>query len=122
MNGAAAAWVVVLAFLARRSFVAGVYGPRHVPLSWGREMALYAWLVLGALALVAWGLAEARRERINLGVAGFAIVIGCFYFSSVMDKLGRSTSLVGLGLLFLLGGWLLERARRRLLARLESAP
>jgi len=33
-----------------------------------------------------------------------------------MDKLGRSASLVGLGILFLLGGWLLEKARRRVLA------
>jgi hypothetical protein len=39
-----------------------------------------------------------------------------FYFSSVMDRLGRAASLVGLGLLFLGGGWVLERARRRLVA------
>jgi hypothetical protein len=36
-----------------------------------------------------------------------------------MDKLGRSASLVGLGLLFLLGGWLLEKTRRRLMERLQ---
>ena len=42
-----------------------------------------------------------------------------FYFSQVMDKLGRSASLVGLGLLFLLGGWLLEKTRRRLMERLQ---
>ena len=28
-------------------------------------------------------------------MAGFAITILCFYFSSVMDKLGRSASLIG---------------------------
>ena len=38
-----------------------------------------------------------------------------------MDKLGRSASLIGLGLLFLLGGWLLEKTRRRLMVKLESA-
>jgi hypothetical protein len=38
-----------------------------------------------------------------------------------MDKLGRSASLIGLGLLFLLGGWLLEKTRRRLVARLEKS-
>jgi uncharacterized membrane protein len=64
-------------------------------------------------------LKEARKERINLGVAGFALTVLFFYFSSVMDKLGRSASLIGLGLLFLLGGWLLERTRRGLVARLE---
>jgi hypothetical protein len=36
-----------------------------------------------------------------------------------MDKLGRSFSLIVLGLLFLGGGWLLERTRRRLIARLK---
>jgi len=34
-----------------------------------------------------------------------------------MDKLGRSASLVGFGLLFLLGGWKLEQLRRKLVAR-----
>ena len=63
---------------------------------------------------------EARKERINLGVAGFALTVLIFYFSNVMDKLGRSASLIGLGLLFLLGGWLLERTRRQLVARLEK--
>jgi len=39
-----------------------------------------------------------------------------FYFSNVMDKLGRAASLIGLGVLFLLGGWALERMRRKLVA------
>jgi uncharacterized membrane protein len=75
---------------------------------------------LGSIGLIAWGLMEERKERINLGVAGFALTIVFFYFSNVMDKLGRSASLIGLGLLFLLGGWLLERTRRQLVARLEK--
>ena len=46
-----------------------------------------------------------------------------FYFSDVMDRLGRSASLIGMGLLLLGGGYLLERARRRLLGRFrETAP
>jgi len=69
---------------------------------------------LGAIGLVLWGLHEARSERVNLGVAGFAITLLAFYFSSIMDKLGRSLGLIGLGLLFLAGGWQLERLRRRL--------
>jgi uncharacterized membrane protein len=75
---------------------------------------------LGSIGLIVWGLMEARKERINLGVAGFALTVLFFYFSNVMDKLGRSASLIGLGLLFLLGGWLLERTRRQLVARLEK--
>ena len=50
-------------------------------------------------------------------MAGFAITVLVFYCSSVMDRLGRSASLVGLGLLFLGGGWALEQGRRRLVTR-----
>ncbi|HWQ09209.1 MAG TPA: DUF2157 domain-containing protein, partial [Holophaga sp.] len=85
-----------------------------------RQWEIYAWCALGAVGLAAWGLHEARRERVNLGVAGFAITVVCFYFSDVMDKLGRSLGLMGLGVLFLLGGWQLERLRRRLNARIAG--
>lgn len=78
------------------------------------HVSLYAWWALGAVALAAWGVHEARTERINLGAAIFAATVLTFYFSHVMDKLERSVSLVGLGLLFLAGGWAIERVRRRL--------
>lgn len=81
------------------------------------DVVAYGWSAGLAVGLIAWGVAEHRAERVNLGVAGFALTVLAFYFSSVMDRLGRSASLVGLGLLFLGGGWLLERARRRLVAR-----
>jgi len=116
MNGVAAVWVAGLASLSR-----AMSAHRGQPPDAAAEMGLYAWAALGAVLMVLWGLHEARRERINLGVAGFAIVVGCFYFSSVLDKLGRSASLISLGALFLLGGWGLERARRRLIARLERS-
>lgn len=86
----------------------------------GKELPLYAWCALGAVGLVFWGLHEGRRERVNLGIAGFALTLLFFYFSSVMDKLGRSLGLMGLGLLFLLGGWQLERLRRRLNERIAE--
>jgi hypothetical protein len=38
----------------------------------------------------------------------------------MMDKLGRSFGLMGLGILFLIGGWALERVRRRLIVDLEG--
>ena len=78
-------------------------------------VAAYGWLAVLAVGVIAWGVHERRTERVNLGIAGFALTLAAFYFSSVMDKLGRSASLIGLGLLFLVGGYLLERARRRLL-------
>lgn len=101
MNVAAAAWVVLLLVLA---------GMRL-------EISVYAWCVVGAVGLVAWGIHEASSERINLGMAGFAIALVAFFFSNIMDKLGRSASLFALGILFLAGGWYWERLRRGLLAR-----
>ena len=108
MNLIAAVWVVMLGTTSHR------FGP-------GQNLLPYAMWGLGSIGLIAWGLKEARKERINLGVAGFALTVLAFYFSTVMDKLGRSASLIGLGFLFLLGGWLLEKMRRRLVARLETA-
>ena len=79
------------------------------------ELALYPWWALAAVGLVAWGVHEGRGERINMGAAMFAASVIAFYFSAVMGRLERSLSLVGLGVLFLAGGWALERARRTLL-------
>jgi uncharacterized membrane protein len=104
MNLLAALWVVVLSFLAEARL----------------ELELYAWCALGAAAMVAWGIYELRAERINLGMAGFALTIVFFFFSSVMDKLGRSASLMALGVLFVGGGWYWEKLRRKLVAQLVS--
>jgi uncharacterized membrane protein len=114
MNIVAAFWVVALGTTSLPS-QPNESLLRHV---W-RELGPYTVCALGSMGLIAWGLKEARKERINLGVAGFALTVLFFYFSNVMDKLGRSASLIGLGFVFLVGGWLLERTRRRLVARLE---
>jgi uncharacterized membrane protein len=113
-NGVAALWVL------------GLYG-LSVNGAWashGFEVGLpvYAWCLLGALGLVAWGVKEGHKARVNLGVAMFGLTVLAFYFSSLMDKLGRSLSLVGLGILFLLGGWALEKWRRSLMARMGDQP
>src|SRR6267154_1409593 len=115
-NAIAAGWVLVI----------GTFGAKHEDT--GGSLSLFAWSSIGpyfwagvgALAMVGWGLLERRRERINLGVAGFALTVIIFYFSDVMDKLGRSASLIGLGVLFLFGGWALERTRRQLVARVAG--
>jgi hypothetical protein len=117
VNAIAAVWVLVIG-----SF-GSAYGSNSSTLAvyaWN-SIGIYFWAGAGALALIAWGLHERRRERINLGVAGFALTVLFFYFSNVMDKLGRSASLIGAGLLLLLGGWILERTRRGLMARLERS-
>jgi MFS family permease len=104
MNLLAALWVVGLSFLAEARL----------------EIEIYAWCALGAAAMVVWGIYEFRAERINLGMAGFALTVVFFFFSSVMDKLGRSASLMALGILFVGGGWYWEKLRRQLVARLVS--
>jgi uncharacterized membrane protein len=115
MNVVAALWVVVLG-TTRLPFEAGGSLLGYV---W-QEFGPYAMWALGSLGLIAWGLHETRKERVNLGIAGFALTVLAFYFSTVMDKLGRAASLIGLGLLFVLGGWLIEKARRRLVVGLEK--
>lgn len=84
------------------------------------EVALYAMFALGAAGVVMWGLRDQQRMHVNVGVLGFALAIFGFYFSSLFDKLGRSLGLIGLGVLFIGGGWLLERTRRQLIGRIES--
>jgi uncharacterized membrane protein len=105
-----AVWVLTASLLPSYPYHGGL-APRLSP---------YLWTAVGAIGLIAWGLSEDRAERINLGIVGFGLTILVFYFSSVMDKMDRSASLIGLGLLFLLLGWLLEKLRRRLVARVES--
>ncbi|KEF41298.1 MAG: hypothetical protein ER33_12325 [Cyanobium sp. CACIAM 14] len=82
----------------------------------------YLWWAVGGLLLLAWGLAEGRSERINFGAVVLALDVLAFYVAQVMDSLGRSASLIGLGVLFLGGGWGLERLRRRLVARSQRRP
>jgi len=115
-NAVAAAWVLVIGTFRARNGDAG----SNLPLFAWNSLGPYFWAGAGALGMVAWGLVERRRGRINLGVAGFALTVIIFYFSNVMDKLGRSASLIGLGVLFLFGGWMLERTRRQLVARVAG--
>ncbi len=101
MNLVAALWVL--------PFVALPVEHAHV---W-----IFAWCAVGSAGMIAWGIAESRAERVNLGMAGFAVTVLCFYFSSVMDKLDRSVSLIVLGVSFLAGAWYWEKLRRKLVSR-----
>src|SRR5437867_1069136 len=115
-NAVAAVWVLVIGTFHARNGNAS----DKLPIFAWNSLGPYFWAGVGALAMVAWGLVDRRRERINLGVAGFALTVIIFYFSDVMDNLGRSASLIGLGVLFLFGGWALERTRRQLVARVAG--
>lgn len=116
VNALSAVWVLVIGTF--HSVDSAMAGPLRI-YAWS-TLGPYFWAGLGALGLIGWGLLERRRERINLGVAGFALTIVIFYFSDVMDKLGRAASLIGLGVLFLFGGWALERTRRKLVAHVSG--
>ena len=118
INVVACLWVLVLGTMDY-----SYYGRNRTGFAYFyNEIVPFLWCLVGSVGLIAWGLREGRKERINFGVAGFGITVLWFYFSSVMDKLGRSESLIGFGVIFLLGGWFLERARRRLVANLPEVP
>ncbi len=110
MRGHAGLWNVGFALYL---FICSFFGWERLDSTFS-ELAMYGWWALGAIALVWWGVREASRMRINLGVLSFALTVVAFYFSSVMDKLGRSASLISFGAIFLLGGWYLEKFRRKL--------
>ncbi len=116
MNAVACLWALILGTMHYRdsSYSASAIGYIY------HEIGPFLWCLAGAIGLIAWGLKESRKERINLGLAGIGLTILWFYFSNVMDKLGRSESLIGFGIVFLLVGWLLERARRQLAARMAG--
>ena len=84
------------------------------------NFGVYLWCLLGSIASIYWGLQEYRKERINMGMAIFALTLLTFYFSNILDKMGRSMALISLGAVFLLGGWGLEKLRRRLVARIAG--
>jgi len=82
------------------------------------QLKIYALCAVASIGLIVWGLREVQKNYINVGVVGFALTVIFFYFSNVMDKLGRSFALITGGILFLVGGYFLERLRRKLVKQL----
>ena len=81
-----------------------------------RSVLAYVLVAAAAVFLVGWGVRISAKALVNYGMVAFAMTVFWFYFSSVMDKLDRSLGLIVLGVLFLGGGWVLERTRRRLVS------
>ncbi len=104
LNAAGALWAVVLV---------NVYVLQN-------RLWIYPWLAIGCLGLAFWGARERRAALVNFAAAGFALTVMVFYFETVMTKMGRAASLIGLGALFLVGGYLLERLRRRMVGNLKG--
>jgi uncharacterized membrane protein len=84
------------------------------------ELLMWVLYAAGAVLLVVWGIRDRQRLAVNIGVLAFAMSVFGFYFSSLYDKLGRAFGLIGVGIVFIGGGWLLERARRRLIGRITK--
>ena len=82
------------------------------------NLLAYALVAAFAVFVIWWGVRLASRALVNLGVVYFAGAVGWFYFSNIYDEIGRSMGLIFLGVLFLAGGWALEKTRRNLLARM----
>jgi uncharacterized membrane protein len=85
------------------------------------SLLAYAIVAAASVFLVWGGVRTSAKNLVNYGVVAFAVTVMWFYFSSVMDKLGRSLGLIMLGVLFLAGGWVLERTRRKLISSLAGA-
>jgi len=84
------------------------------------NLAAHALVAAFAVFIIWWGVRLASKALVNLGIVEFAVAVGWFYFSDIFDKVGRSLGLIGLGVLFLAGGWALEKTRRGLLARMAQ--
>jgi uncharacterized membrane protein len=80
----------------------------------------YALVAATTVFFVWWGIRNLAKPLVNYGMVTFALTVIWFYFSSVMNKLDRSLGLIGLGILFLAGGWALEYTRRRIVASMET--
>ena len=98
---------------------AGVYGGQSF-VNNEPNLAAHALVAAFAVFIIWWGVRLASKALVNLGIVEFAVAVGWFYFSDIFDKVGRSLGLIGLGVLFLAGGWALEKTRRGLLARMAQ--
>ena len=96
-------------------------GANHQTYTYSQPNLLaHALVAAFAVFVIGWGVRQASKALVNLGMVWFAAAVGWFYFSDIFDKVGRSLGLIGLGVLFLAGGWALEKTRRGLMARMVA--
>jgi hypothetical protein len=86
------------------------------------SLAAHALVAAFCIFLIWWGVTQASRGLVNFGIFAFGATVAWFYFSNLFDKMGRSLGLIGLGVLFLAGGWILEKTRRGLLQHMTESP
>jgi uncharacterized membrane protein len=85
------------------------------------NLLAHALVAVFCVFIIWWGVIQASKALVNLGIVGFAIAVAWFYFSDLFDKMGRALGLIGLGILFLAGGWALEKMRSRLIGHMGHA-
>ena len=85
------------------------------------NLLAYALVAAFAVFVIWWGVRRLSRALVNLGIVGFAVTVVWFFFSDIFDKVGRSLGLIAMGILFLAGGWGLEKMRRRLIGGMTEA-
>jgi len=80
-------------------------------------------LLLSFLLLIARGVERRMPFSINLGIAGFLLVVITRYFEYLADRMDNAVlGFIGAGLLLLIVGLWLERRRRALLDRAKEPP
>jgi uncharacterized membrane protein len=97
------------------------YGPPGKIKMYDPNWAAYLLVAAFAAFVCWWGARRVEKALVNLGIVGFAVVVAWFYFSDVFGAMGRSLGLMAMGVLFLAGGWALEKLRRRILAAMAAA-
>jgi hypothetical protein len=96
-------------------------GPMIAHVETRPNLLAHALVAAFAVFLCWWGVRLASRALVNLGIVGFAAAVVWFYFSDIYSDKNRAVGLIGLGVLFLAGGWALEIGRRRILAGMNTA-
>jgi uncharacterized membrane protein len=97
-------------------------GPKMTYTSTNPNLLAHALVAAFAVFLCWWGVRLLSRALVNLGIVAFAAAVLWFYFSDIYNDHYRALGLIGLGVLFLAGGWALEMMRRRILARMAVPP
>lgn len=111
---AAIAFVIALPWCAR-SHQSGPYSQQEP------SVAAYALVAAFCVFLIWWGVTQVSRGLVNFGIVAFGATVAWFFFSNLFDQMDRSLGLIVLGVLFLAGGWALEKTRRRLLAHMAQS-
>jgi len=93
-------------------------GPKMTYTTTSPNLLAHALVAAFAVFLCWWGVRLLSRALVNVGIVGFAAAVLWFYFSDIYNDHERALGLIGLGVLFLAGGWALEKMRRRILARM----